>query len=86
MGHWRAINPDITRFITVTSGASDAQVRAVRGPDLSDSQADSGGSIPLTRSTLTRSNLKAQITGPDLDCSPDPLVVLLIFAGYYRAI
>ena len=27
--------------MTVTSGASDAQVRAVRDPDLSDSQADS---------------------------------------------
>jgi hypothetical protein len=37
-------------FMTVTSGASDAQLRAVRGLDLSDSQADSAGSIPVTRS------------------------------------
>ena len=62
-GHWRAISPGITQSMTVTSGASGPQVRAVRDPDLSDSQADSGGSIPLTRSTLARSNLKAQVTG-----------------------
>ena len=36
--------------VTVTSGASDAQIRAVRGLDRSDSQADSAGSIPVTRS------------------------------------
>src|SRR6266536_4589667 len=34
-----------------TSGTSDARVRPVRRSDRSDSQADSGGSIPLTRST-----------------------------------
>jgi len=34
--------------------AGGDQVRAVRGPDLSDSQADSAGSIPVTRS-VTRS-------------------------------
>jgi hypothetical protein len=49
-GHWRAINPGVMGFITVTSGASGLQVRAVRGPDLSDSQADGAGSIPVTRS------------------------------------
>jgi hypothetical protein len=37
--------------MTVTRGASDAQLRVVRGPDLSNSQADSAGSIPVTRST-----------------------------------
>jgi hypothetical protein len=42
--------------MTVASGASDVQVRAVRGPNLSDSQADSAGSIPVTRS-----NVKAQV-------------------------
>ena len=50
MGHWRAISPGVARSMTVTGGASDDQVRAVRGPDLSDSQADSAGSIPVTRS------------------------------------
>jgi len=44
--------------MTVTGGASDDQVRAVRGPDLSDSQADSAGSIPVTRS-----NVKIQASG-----------------------
>src|SRR4249920_1429513 len=52
MGHWRAISPSVMGSITVTSGASVAQVRAVRGPDRSDSQADSAGSIPVTRSTV----------------------------------
>ena len=50
LGHWRAINPGVAGFITVTSGISDAQLRTVRGPDLSHSQADSVGSIPVTRS------------------------------------
>ena len=44
--------------MTVTSGASTAQLRAVRGPDRSDSQADSAGSIPVTRS-----NIKIQASG-----------------------
>src|SRR5262245_20956532 len=44
--------------MTVTSGASVAQVRAVRRPDRSDSQADSAGSIPVTRS-----DVKAQVSG-----------------------
>ena len=58
MGHWRAISPGVARSMTVTGGASDDQVRAVRGPDLSDSQADSAGSIPVTRS-----NVKIQASG-----------------------
>jgi len=49
-GHWRAINPGAMGSITVTCGAPVAQVRAVRDPDRSDSQADSAGSIPVTRS------------------------------------
>jgi hypothetical protein len=49
-GHWRAINQGVMGFITVTSGASALQVSVVRGSDLSDSQADSAGSIPVTRS------------------------------------
>src|SRR6266480_3024443 len=49
-GHWRAISRGVVGSMTVTSGASVAQVRAVRGPDRSDSQADSAGSIPVTRS------------------------------------
>jgi hypothetical protein len=44
--------------MTVTSGASVAQVSVVRGLDLSDSQADSAGSIPVTRSTT-----KHQVSG-----------------------
>jgi hypothetical protein len=50
VGHWRAINPGIAGSMTVTSGASTAQLRAVRSPDRTDSQADSAGSIPVTRS------------------------------------
>jgi len=45
--------------IAVTSGGPRTQVRAVRGPDLSDSQADSGSSILVTCSTM-----KAQVSGP----------------------
>jgi hypothetical protein len=50
-GHWRAISPGVTESMTVTNGTLDAQLRAVRGLDRSDSQADSAGSIPVTRST-----------------------------------
>jgi hypothetical protein len=32
-GHWRAINAGVPGSMTVTSGASAAQLRAVRGPD-----------------------------------------------------
>ena len=42
--------------MTVASGTSVAQVRPVRRPDRSDSQADSAGSIPVTRS-----HVKAQV-------------------------
>jgi hypothetical protein len=49
-GHWWAINPGVAGSITVTSGALSTQVRAVRGLDLSDSQADSASSILVTRS------------------------------------
>jgi len=51
VGHWRAISPGVTGSVTVTSGASAAQVRAVRDPDLPDSQADGASSILVTRST-----------------------------------
>jgi len=44
-GHSRAISRGAAGSMTVTSGASDALVRAVSGPDRSDSQADSAGSI-----------------------------------------
>jgi hypothetical protein len=63
MGHWRAITHGVAGSITATSGASVAQVRAARDPDLSDSHADSAGSIPVTRS-----HTKVQVrwpTGPD---------------------
>jgi len=33
-GHWRAINPGMTESVAVTSGTSDIQVSAVKGPDL----------------------------------------------------
>jgi hypothetical protein len=49
-GHWRAINPGVAGSLTVTSGTSNPEIRAVSGPDLSDSQAGSSGSIPVTRS------------------------------------
>ena len=54
--------------MTVTSGASTSQLSVVRGRDLSDSQADSAGSIPVTRShrhplTVTRSHVKSQVRG-----------------------
>jgi hypothetical protein len=34
-GHWRAISPVVAGCIAVTGGASGAQVRAIRGLDLS---------------------------------------------------
>ena len=55
-GHWRAINQGVMGLITVTSGASTAQVSVVRGSDLSDSQADSATSL-----TATRSHVKARV-------------------------
>src|SRR5215471_13822271 len=58
VGYCRAINPGIARSTTVTSGASDAQVRAVREADRSASQADSASSI-----LVTRSHVKAQVRG-----------------------
>ena len=63
--------------MTVTGGASDVQVRVVRDPDLSDSQADSAGSIPVTRSTV-----KAQVSGI-FRCR---LLVISLFEWAVRAI
>jgi hypothetical protein len=48
--HWRAINRGKKRSLPVTRGQFAPQVRRHGGPDATDSQADSGGSIPLTRS------------------------------------
>jgi len=45
LGHRRAISPGVAGLMAVTSDTSTAQVKAVRGLDLSDSQADSAGSI-----------------------------------------
>jgi hypothetical protein len=42
----RAISPGVTGSVTITDGASVAQVRALRNPDRLDSQADSAGSEP----------------------------------------
>jgi len=56
MGHWRAISPDAAGSLTVTDGASIAQLSTVRGPDLLYSQADSASSI-----LVTRSNVKIQV-------------------------
>jgi hypothetical protein len=75
-GHWRAINPGIPGSMTVTSGASTAQLRAVRGPNLSDSQADSAGSIPVTRS------INPQVSGRDA-ASVRLARLLLISTGHY---
>jgi len=58
MGHWRAISPDAAGSLTVTDGASIAQLSAVKGPDLLYSQADSASSILVTRSTV-----QAQVSG-----------------------
>jgi hypothetical protein len=66
MGLWRAINLGVTGSMTVTSGASDGQARVVRGPDLSDSQADSAGSIPVTRSN-EKSHVRALLERRSLD-------------------
>ena len=46
-GHWRAISLGVTGSMTVTGGASGAQVSAVRGFDLSDSQADSADNFSV---------------------------------------
>src|SRR5215471_227010 len=62
VGHWRAINPGVIGSITVTGGVSAAQVRAVKSLNRSDSQADSASSILVTRSTVTRSTAKPQLT------------------------
>jgi hypothetical protein len=48
-GHQRAINPGAAGSMTVTGGPSTAQLSVVSGLDWSDSQADSAGSIPVTR-------------------------------------
>ena len=55
-GHWRAINHGVEGSLTVTCDVPVAQVTPVRGPDRSDSQADSAGPIPVTSF-----NLKAQV-------------------------
>ena len=60
MGHWRAISPGAAGPLTVTGSASIAQLSAVRGPDLSDSQADSASSILVTRSIVESQASKAQ--------------------------
>src|SRR5215831_4606502 len=54
----RAIDPGAAGSVAVTSGTPDAQVRSVRGPDRPDSQADSAGSTPVTRSAT-----KTQVSG-----------------------
>jgi len=50
-GPLAAINPGDERSITVTRGHPAAQVKPHSSPDRTDSQADSAGSIPVTRST-----------------------------------
>jgi len=51
----RAINSGKERFLMVTRGQAILQVKPHSGPDGTDSQADSAGSIPVTRLTVTRS-------------------------------
>jgi hypothetical protein len=63
-------------FMTATSGASGSQVSEVRGPNLSDSQADSAGSIPVTRS------INPQVSGHDA-ASVRLARLLLISTGHY---
>ena len=68
-GHWRAISSGIGGSMTVTNGASTAQLRAVRALDRTDSQADNAGSIPVTRSRQTtwsagRTRWRPHRTGP----------------------
>jgi hypothetical protein len=75
-GHWRAINPGDMGFMTVTGGASGSQVSAVRGPDLLVSQADSAGSIPVTRS------INPQVSGR-VAASVRLARLLLISTGHY---
>ncbi len=70
-GHWRAINPGVVRSMTVTSGASGSQVSVVRGPDLLVSQADSAGSIPVTRST--KAQLKPYTTSGSVTSGSRPV-------------
>jgi hypothetical protein len=57
-GHWRAINPGERRATTVTRGHPYGQLRAADCGDTADSQADSAGSIPVTRSSV-----KPQVSG-----------------------
>jgi hypothetical protein len=60
--HYRAINPGNEGSLTVTHGHPAPQVRPHNSPNRTDSQADSAGSIPVTRSTT-----KAQVSGPSLN-------------------
>ena len=60
------VSPGVAGSLTVTSGASGAQVGAARGPDRSDSQADSAGSIPVTRSALKAPDSGAFVSFLDL--------------------
>jgi len=53
-GPLAAINPGDERSITVTRGHPAAQVKPHSSPDRTDSQADSAGSIPVTRSKRER--------------------------------
>ena len=61
----------------VTSGTLDVQVRGVRDPDRSDSQADSAGSIPVTRS---------DVMSQDIGMSPNPRTGfgVVVYRGWLR--
>jgi hypothetical protein len=57
-GHQRAINPGDERYLTVTPGHLAPQVRHHISQIRTNSQADSAGSV-----SITRSNQKPQVNG-----------------------
>ena len=75
-GHRRATNPGDEGTLAGTPGHRNAQVTRGIGSSRSDSQADSAGSIPVTRS-----HVKAQARGCTSDLGPfdshrtDPVVL-----------
>ena len=64
-GHYRAVNPGETGSVTGTGGRQGRQLSSHDGRDLADSQADSAGSIPVTRSD-TLSPPRSSRYGADL--------------------
>ena len=64
--HSRAISPGKTGPRTVTHGSRDPQVRLYTGLNDANSQADSAGSIPVTRSSVNAAQRDFSLTEAEL--------------------